>query len=305
MPRSSTVLLRKNFKITDFALFKETYGKKITVVGISTRGCDIAHELSHQCKQLSNFLYISCDEEDVADISSGKKILLRISNASERSPANVRGMVFSQLDQVKYALEGSQIVLIIVGLGGSVGSGLAPLVAACARQVHAMVVGIVSMPFIFEKHKHFFAGCALRQLTRISDGIMLLGNDALIKDKLPFIDAYARLCEKLSMAINALVQPIERDGSNTGVEDIVDYIRANPYSVIESSSEFSKNYETGVVSESNSNHLISYQSMDDATGVIDSYDPVDACLKSKQGNLNPDMEISLGFGQGILRNIEE
>lgn len=95
MPRSSTVLLRKNFKITDFALFKETYGKKITVVGISTRGCDIAHELSHQCKQLSNFLYISCDEEDVADISSGKKILLRISNASERSPANVRGMVFS------------------------------------------------------------------------------------------------------------------------------------------------------------------------------------------------------------------
>ena len=86
----------------------------------------------------------------------------------------------------------------------------------------------------------------------------------------------------------------------------MDFIKANPYSVIESSVEFSKNYETGVVSESNSNILISYQSMDDATGMINSYDPItDQCLKSKQGKLIPDMEISLGFGQGILRNIEE
>jgi len=306
MPRSSsTLLLRKNYKITDFPLFKETYGKKITIVGIATRGCNIAHELSRQCRQLGNFLYLTCDEEDVANISTGKKIVLQISNSSERTPASVRGMVFSQLDQVKQALEGSQIVFIIAGLGGSIGSGLAPLVAACAKQVHAMVVGVVAMPLIFEKHKYFFAGCALRQLTKISDGIMLLENDVMTKDKLPLIDVHARLCEKLSIAINELVQPIEHDGSSTGVEDIVDFIKANPYSVIESSVEFSRNYETGVVSENNSNILISYQSMDDAAGMINSYDPVDECLRSKQGKLDPDMEISLGFGQGILRNIEE
>src|SRR5579864_960146 len=161
MPQSSTILLRKNFKITDFPLFKETYGKKITIVGIGTRGCDIAYELSRQCRQLSNFLYISCDEEDVACIPSGKKMVFQVSNASERTPANVRGMVFPQLEQLKQALEGSQAVFIIAGLGGSIGSGLAPLVAACAKQVHAMVVGVVSMPLIFEKRKYFFAGCAL------------------------------------------------------------------------------------------------------------------------------------------------
>src|SRR5271165_2253127 len=138
MSRSSTVLLKTNFKITDFPLFKETYGKKITVVGVGTKGCDIVNELSRQCKQLGNFLYVSCDEQDVLDISSGRKIVLQVSNSVERTPANIRGMVFSQLEQVKQALEGSQVVFIVAGLGGSIGSGLAPLIAGCARQVHGM-----------------------------------------------------------------------------------------------------------------------------------------------------------------------
>jgi cell division protein FtsZ len=305
MSRSSTFLLRKNLKITDFPLFRETYGKKITVVGVVTRGCDIVRELSRQCRQLGNFLYITCDEEDVANISSGRKIVLQVSNSIERTPANIRGMVFSQLDQVKQGLEGSQVVFIIAGLGGSIGSGLAPLIAECARQIHAMVVGVVSMPFIFEKSKYFFAGCALRQLTRVSDGIMLLENDVLIKEKLPLIDAHARLSESLSTVINSLIQPIERDGSSAGVENVVDFIRSNPYSVVEPASGVSGNHDAGVISESGPNTLISYQSMDDAAKLINSYDPVDACIRSRQGNLDPEIDISLGFGQGILRNIEE
>jgi cell division GTPase FtsZ len=307
MPRSfSTIPLRKNYRLTDFPLFRETYGKKITVVGLATRGCKIANELSLQCKQLSSFLYISCDEEDLANISSGKKIALQVSNANERTPSNVRGMVMSQLEQVKQALEGSQVVFIIAGLGGSIGSGLAPLVAACAKQVHAMAVGIISMPFMFEKHRYFFAGCALRQLTLNCDGIMLLENGILIKDEIPLIDANASLYEKLSLAINELVQPIEQDGSSAGVEDVVDFIKANPFSVVQSSNDFSvDNYETEVVSDSNSNVLISYQSMNDASRVINSYDPVDACLKSRQGNLDSDLDSSIGLKEGILRNLEE
>ena len=94
MPRSSTPLLRKNYKITDFPLFKETYGKRSVVVEISpTRGCDIAHELLASAGRPAIFS-TSVAKEDVANISTGKKIILQISNAGERTPANVRGMAF-------------------------------------------------------------------------------------------------------------------------------------------------------------------------------------------------------------------
>ena len=163
---------------------------------------------------------------------AGKKILIDASKEDGRSPSKIRGLAFSQLDRIREALQGAQVTFIIVGLGGSAGSGLAPLVAQCAKQVHSMVVGIISMPYTFEKHKYFFAGCALRQLRDYSDGIMLIENNAALKDNKPLIDAYAEVNEGLSLALNSMLVPIEKDGTSNGVLNIVDFIKANPYSVL-------------------------------------------------------------------------
>jgi len=298
--------LRANSKLTDYPVRVQTYGNQIAVVGVATRGCRIAYEISLQCKQLEDFLYLSCDEDDVVNIPySEKKIIFQMTNAGERNPARVRGIVSPQLDQVRRALKGSQLVFVISGLGGTMGSGIAPLVAKCAKQVHVMVVGVVVMPFIFEKHKYFFAGCALRQLTENCDGIILLENETLHSgSRLPAVDAAARLYEKLSLVINALVTPIGKDGMGAGVENIVDYIRSNPYSVLPSSEEAPV---SPVVSESlsRSGMLVSYQSREDVDKIISSYDPIDVCLRrSSPENLDPDLDSSLEVGQGILRNIE-
>ena len=298
---STLLKLRENSKLTDYPALVQNYGKKITVVGIATRGCRIAYEISQQCRQLGNFLYLSCDADDVVNIpSSEKKIIFQMSGA-ERNPTNVRGVVSPQLEQVRKFLNGSQLVFIISGLGGNIGSGIAPLVAKCAKQVHAMAVGVVVMPFVFEKHKYFFAGCALRQLAENSSGIILLKNEMMLStDQISAVDSSARLYEKLSLAINSLVKPVETDGD--GVEDVVDYIRANPYSTLEVAGG---EEQIQLVSHTPSGVLVSYQSREDVDQIINSYDPVDACLgRSSMGNLDPDLDSSLQLGQGILRNIE-
>ena len=304
LSRSSIFQKRKAHKLlTQFPAFAETYGKKIAIVGISTRGCKIAHELSLQLKQLGNFIYLTCDGGDVANVSGGKKIVFDASKEYERTPSKIRGLVFSQMDKVRDALQGAQVTFIIVGLGGSVGSGLAPLVAECARQVHSMVVGIVSMPYNFEKHKYFFAGCALRQLRENSDGIMLIENEAVMNAEIPLIDAYAELNEGLSLALNSLLEPVERDGTNNGVLNIVDFIKANPYSVLRPPSDQAEsNRESDLNSENDSNYLISYQSVEDTTKLINSYDPVDVSLR--QGNLDSGFDTSLGFAASFLQDLE-
>jgi hypothetical protein len=302
----STAQLRENSKLTDYPARVQTYGNQIAVVGVATKGCRIAYEVSQQCKQLEDFLYLSCDNDDVVSIpSSERKIIFQMPATVDRTPARVRGIVSPQLDQVRKALRGSQLVFVVSGLGGMIGSGIAPLVAKCAKQVHALVVGVVVMPFIFEKHKYFFAGCALRQLMENCDGIILLENELLHGSRVPALDAAGRLYEKLSLAINSLVTPVGRDGIGAGVENTVGYIRANPYSVLPCSEE--AEIASPVFSESvnASGVLVSYPSRDDVDKIISSYDPIDACLRrSGLENLDPDLDSSFEAGQGILRNIE-
>jgi cell division GTPase FtsZ len=301
---SSISQIRKDHKLlTQFPAIPETYGKKIAVVGISTRGCKIAGELSRQLRQLGNFIYLTCDPEDFANSSSGKKILIDASKEDGRSPSKIRGLAFSQLDRIKEALQGAQVTFIIVGLGGSVGSGLAPLVAKCAKQVHSMVVGIISMPFAFEKHKYFFAGCALRQLREYSDGIMLIENATAINNNKPLIDAYAEVIERLSLTLNSLLVPIEKDGTSNGVLNIVDFIKANPYSVLRPQEQVPPRRANLENASGSGTYLISDQSADDATRLINSYDPVDVSMRGTR-NLDPGFDSSFGYAPSFLQNLE-
>ncbi|KAJ9530907.1 hypothetical protein QJQ45_028797, partial [Haematococcus lacustris] len=48
------------------------------------------------------------------------------------------------------ALQGSDMVFVTAGMGGGTGSGAAPVVAAVAKELGILTVGIVTMPFMFE-----------------------------------------------------------------------------------------------------------------------------------------------------------
>lgn len=294
---------REHKLLTQFPAFPETYGKKIAIVGVSSRGCKIAYDLSRQLRQVENFLYITCDAEDVASVTSGKKILIDASKETGRSPSRIRGIAFSHLEKIKEALQGAHVTFVIVGLGGSAGSGLAPLVAECAKQVHSMVVGIISMPFTFEKHKYFFAGCALRQLRDYSDGIMRIENNTLLNANKPLIEANADLNEGLSLTLNSLLEPVEKDGTSNGVLNIVDFIKANPYTVLRTPEE-NRMKEADLENINGSgNYLISFQSAEDTTKLINAYDPVDISLK-RAGNLDPGFDSSPSFPPSFLQNLE-
>src|SRR5579864_1109795 len=53
-------------------------------------------------------------------------------------------------DRIKRTLRGSDMVFVTAGEGGGTGSGAAPVVARIAREVGALTVGIVTLPFKFE-----------------------------------------------------------------------------------------------------------------------------------------------------------
>ncbi|MCL5066933.1 MAG: hypothetical protein M1368_01090 [Thaumarchaeota archaeon] len=219
-------------RLTDFPYSNPGYGRRVAVVGVGSAGCRIASQLSKESKLLEHFVYLSCDEHDVASTTKGEKIVLDGTVNCKSSPYTVRGIATSKLPQIRRAISDSEVVFVISGLGGTVGSGLAPLVAQEAKSKGAVTIAIVVMPYNFEKGKHYFAGGALRQLKRSTSGLVVIDNDELIQSRTPLIDAYSIVNQRIALALNKLFGSAEQHEFSVGLSNIVNFLKTNSYSVL-------------------------------------------------------------------------
>ncbi len=221
-----------NLKLDDFPLSSPGYGNKVTVIGVGSAGCRITQQLSRESKLLEHFVYVTCDDHDVANVSRGERIIVDAISAGKESPYKVRALAAQKLSEVKHQLNASRVVFIIAGLGGSVGSGIAPLIAAEAQAKGAITVAILVMPFGFEKPKHFFAGGALKQMRSYCSGVVLIDNEELINEKLPLIDAFSLVNQKIALALNKLLGSTEPNEFSKGLINMVDFLKTKSYSVL-------------------------------------------------------------------------
>ena len=53
-------------------------------------------------------------------------------------------------EKIKEELSGAQMVFVAAGMGGGTGTGASPIIAKVAKEIGALTVGIVTMPFKFE-----------------------------------------------------------------------------------------------------------------------------------------------------------
>ena len=177
-------------------------------------------------------MYITCDDHDIANVTKGERILVSVSSRGKSDPFAVRSEAQDKIPQLRQALSESDIVFIIAGLGGSVGSGLAPVIAREARSKGAVTVAILVMPYNFEKAKHFFAGSALKQLRKHASGVIVIDNDELLQQDLPIIDSYALVNQKIALALNKLLGSTEQHEFSIGLNNVVNFVRTNAYSVM-------------------------------------------------------------------------
>ncbi len=85
-------------------------------------------------------------------------------------------------DTLKRALRGSDMVFVTAGEGGGTGSGAAPVVARIARELGALTVGIVTMPFKFEgTRRRKQADEGLQSLRDACDTLIVVPNDRLLE----------------------------------------------------------------------------------------------------------------------------
>ena len=116
------------------------------------------------------------------------------------------------IEDVKTAVDGADLVFITAGMGGGTGTGAAPIVAKCAKENGALVVGIVTKPFGFEGRRRMQQAInGIEEMKPYVDTLVIIPNDKLLE----IIGTNTTYLEAFSEADNVLRRGVQ------GISDII------------------------------------------------------------------------------------
>ncbi len=115
-------------------------------------------------------------------------------------------------DEILKALQGADMVFVTAGMGGGTGTGAAPIVAQCAKELGALTVGVVTKPFTFEgKVRMRNAMTGIEKLKVNVDTLLIVPNDRLLQT----VDKKTSLKDAFKIADDVLRQGIQ------GISDLI------------------------------------------------------------------------------------
>ena len=114
--------------------------------------------------------------------------------------------------EITEALRGADMVFVTAGMGGGTGTGAAPIVAACAKEMGILTIGVVTKPFTFEGKKRLSqADRGIESLKVKVDTLVVIPNDKLLQ----IIDRKTSIVEAFKMADDVLRQGVQ------GISDLI------------------------------------------------------------------------------------
>jgi cell division protein FtsZ len=108
-------------------------------------------------------------------------------------------------------LTGSDMVVLLAGLGGGTGSGVTPVMARLARDAGAVTVATVVTPFEYEGVRNRRADATVDRLQREADLVMAFSNEEWInryRDDTPLFDVFDALDRHIADRLSSVISRI-------------------------------------------------------------------------------------------------
>ncbi len=117
--------------------------------------------------------------------------------------------------EIKEVLEGADLVFLMAGLGGGTGTGGLPIIAEIAKELGAVVVSMVTLPFEAEgRRRNEIARAGLANVLRTSDTIVVVNNDRILElvgDR-PLHEAFLIADEIMARSVKGVVELVTKPG---------------------------------------------------------------------------------------------
>jgi cell division protein FtsZ len=194
-------------------------GVCIKLVGCGGAGCNTVNRCIADGLGGIQMLAINTDAKHLLTIKSPKKILIgktitRGLGAGARPEVGEKAAMENEQD-IKDWLKDSQIVFVTAGMGGGTGTSSSFVVGRLAKEMRALTVGVVTLPFKSEgelRMENAMAG--LSKLSKVCDTTIVIPNDTLIElvPNLPVQAAFKVADELLLQTIKGLTDMLTRAG---------------------------------------------------------------------------------------------
>mgnify|MGYP001228761927 CR=1 FL=1 len=208
--------------------------RDVLTLGVGSAGCRIVCQIQDSEGVKGRFAYISTEEKDLNYSDTGEKVLIENGFDGKTSPFNIRGKAYKSYENIKKLIDGSKLLFIVAGLGGSVGSGIAPLISEISKKSGLLTICLTVMPYSYEKDKHFYAGTALKKIRERADGVIIVDNDELLRNvpTRPVLETYKLVNRRIAEALNAVAGETASGELDTGLNSLMQTIIQDKYAIL-------------------------------------------------------------------------
>jgi len=190
--------------------------KIIKVIGIGGGGVNSVDYMYNLGIHGVNFAVCNTDAQSFDEVNVPVKVTLGAGLGAGGNPNKAKEEFEKSATEVEKLLtDGTKMVFIASGMGGGTGSGAAPLLAKMAKSKEILTVGIVTIPFLYEKIPRIIQAInAVEELSKNVDALVVINNERL-KMYYPDYDldeAFKKPNEVLAMAVKSIAEIITLRG---------------------------------------------------------------------------------------------
>lgn len=154
----------------------------LKVIGVGGGGSRaISYMLSNKIEGAS-FIVMNTDVEALNAHPCLQKVLLKNSN-QVKGPLLGRQSVIESKEDIEKALLGSQLLILVAGMGGNTATSALPFIVQIAKQMGIFVACMVNVPFEWEGKKRMeSAKEGIKSLEQLADSVVVFHNENLPND---------------------------------------------------------------------------------------------------------------------------
>jgi cell division protein FtsZ len=188
----------------------------IKVIGVGGGGSNAVNHMFRQGIRGVEFIVCNTDAQALEASPVPTRIQLGYTLTEGRgagsNPEKGKNAAIENIDELKTILgKETKMVFVTAGMGGGTGTGAAPVIAAAAKEMGILTVGIVTIPFMMEGNRRKQqAEDGLSELRKAVDTLLIISNDKLreICGNMALSAAFAQADNVLTIAAKGIAEII-------------------------------------------------------------------------------------------------
>ena len=189
---------------------------RIIVVGVGGAGNNAVNRMIAENIQGVEFIGVNTDKQALqlckapTVLQIGEKLTKGLGAGAK--PEVGQKAAEESAEELSAALKGADMVFVTCGMGGGTGTGAAPVVAAIAKEMGILTVGVVTKPFRFEARTRMENALnGIERLKEAVDTLIVIPNDRLLE----IVDRRTSMPDALKKADEVLQQAVQ------GITDLI------------------------------------------------------------------------------------